>query len=759
MEAAAGTLSLQGGDAGSTTGDFNGSGADGLVRFNFGGYTLETDVSLSGRIELTTNATLNVSGTVPITTGATFTQSGGTIGGAGTLTVSGSFNWSGGSQTDAGTTVIASGATLSIDTAVDNVFLSGGRTLQIDSGATASWSGQFGIWLADAATIENAGTFNANGAAIGDFNGGSGLSSCTTPATGTFRKSAGTGTLAVGVPFDNDGTVEAAAGTLSLARGRCRLYDRRLQRLRRRRPGPLQLRRLHAGDRRQPQRPDRAHDECDAERERDRPDHRRGHLHPIRRHDRRRRHAHGLGQLQLERRQPDRRRHDRDRLRGDALDRHRRGQRLPLGRAHAPDRLRRHRQLERAFGIWLADAATIENAGTFNANGARRSGSSTAAAGSGSCTTPATGTFRKSAGTGTLAVGVPFDNDGTVEAAAGTLSLARGRCRLYDRRLQRLRRRRPGPLRLRQLHAGDRRQPQRPDRAHDECDAERERDVPITAGATFTQSGGTIGGAGTLTVSGSFNWSGGSQTDAGTTVIASGATLSIDTAVDNVFLSGGRTLQIDSGATASWSGQFGIGLADAATIENAGTFNANGARRSGSSTAAAGQLVHNAATGTFRKSAGTGTLAVGVPFDNDGTVEIATGILGAASYTQSATGTLQVRIAGTAPGTGFGQLHVDGTAALAGTLRIVTASGFTPAEGNSFRIVDASSRTGVFSTVEGATTDGVEYSVQYDATGVTLVVGTAASNISIDDVSMAEGNSGQTAFNFTVSLSAPRPRR
>ena len=54
MEAAAGTLSLQGGDAGSTTGDFNGSGADGLVRFNVGSYTLETDVSLSGRIELTT---------------------------------------------------------------------------------------------------------------------------------------------------------------------------------------------------------------------------------------------------------------------------------------------------------------------------------------------------------------------------------------------------------------------------------------------------------------------------------------------------------------------------------------------------------------------------------------------------------------------------------------------------------------------------------------------------------------------------------
>src|SRR5512132_1923905 len=214
----------------------------------------------------------------------------------------------------------------------------------------------------------------------------------------------------------------------------------------------------------------------------------------------------------------------------------------------------------------------------------------------------------------------------------------------------------------------------------------------------LTQSGGTIGGAGTLTVSGSFAWSGGSQTDAGTTVIASGATLSIDTAVNNVFLASGRTLQIDSGATATLSGGFGIGLGDAATIENAGTFNANGGESFGIFlNGGSGQLIHNAATGTFSKSAGPATLTVGVPFDNDGTVEIATGILGAASYTQSATGTLQVRIAGTAPGTGFGQLHVDGTAALAGTLRIVTASGFTPAIGDSFRIVDAGSRTGVFS--------------------------------------------------------------
>src|SRR4029078_10656452 len=44
--------------------------------------------------------------------------------------------------------------------------------------------------------------------------------------------------------------------------------------------------------------------------------------------------------------------------------------------------------------------------------------------------------------------------------------------------------------------------------------------------STFTQSSGTLGGAGALNVSTAYNWSGGIQSDAGTTTIAGGATLS-----------------------------------------------------------------------------------------------------------------------------------------------------------------------------------------------------------------------------------------
>ena len=747
VEAAAGTLSLEGGDAGTTTGDFNGSGADGLVRFTAGTYTLETDVSLNGRIELT-NATLTVSGTVPVPAGATFTQSGGTLGGAGTLTVSGSFNWSGGTQTDAGTTVIASGATLSIDTAANEVFLSSGRTLRIDSGATASWSGQSGIFLGGTATIENAGTFNADGG--GQISGFFAINPLIhNAATGTFRKSAGPGTLTVGVPFDNDGTVEAAAGTLSLEggdagtttgdfngsgadglvrftagtytletdvslNGRIELTNATLT-VSGTVPVPAGATFTQSG----------------------------GTLG-------------GAGTLTVS--------GSFNWSGGTQTDAGTTviasGATLSIDTAANEVFLSSGRTLRidsgataswsGQSGIFLGGTATIENAGTFNADGGGQISGFFAI--NPLIHNAATGTFRKSAGPGTLTVGVPFDNDGTVEAAAGTLSLEGGDAGTTTGDFNG-----SGADGLVRFTAGT---------YTLETDVSLNGrieltnatltvsgTVPVPAGATFTQSGGTLGGAGTLTVSGSFNWSGGTQTDAGTTVIASGATLSIDTAANEVFLSSGRTLRIDSGATASWSGQSGIFLGGTATIENAGTFNADGGGQI-SGFFAINPLIHNAATGTFRKSAGPGTLTVGVPFDNDGTVEIATGILGAASYTQSATGTLQVRIAGTAPGTGFGQLHVDGTAALAGTLRIVTASGFTPAEGNSFRIVDAGSRTGVFSTVEGATTDGVEYSVQYDATGVTLVVGTVppASEISISDASATEGG----AVQFTVSLSAPQ---
>ena len=775
VQASAGTLSLDGGDADTTSGGFNGSGAGGLVRFQ-SSFTLQSGASLSGRIALPSGS-LTVNAAVPITAGATFTQSGGTLGGAGTLTVAGSFEWSGGTQTDAGTTAIASGATLSIDTATGYVYLTNGRTLQIDSGATATWTGQFGIGLGDAATIENAGTFNANGGEGGNgiFNAGGGGQLVHNAAGATFRKTAGSGTLPIGVPFDNDGTVQASAGTLSLdggdgggeaagsfaaatgttlelgggtftlgsgsslsGAGTVRVSGGTVATsgsygL----TGTLEV----SGGTLTATSSDTVSNLTQSG----------GTLG-------------GAGTLTVA--------GSFEWSGGTQTDAGTTaiasGATLSIDTATGYVYLTNGRTLQidsgatatwtGQFGIGLGDAATIENAGTFNANGGEGGNGIFNAGGGGQLVHNAAGaTFRKTAGSGTLPIGVPFDNDGTVQASAGTLSLDGGDADTTSGGFNGSGA--GGLVRFQSSFTLQSGASLSGRIALPSGSLTVNAAVPITAGATFTQSGGTLGGAGTLTVAGSFEWSGGTQTDAGTTAIASGATLSIDTATGYVYLTNGRTLQIDSGATATWTGQFGIGLGDAATIENAGTFNANGGEGGNGifNAGGGGQLVHNAAGATFRKTAGSGTLPIGVPFDNDGTVEIATGILGPTSYTQSATGTLEVHLAGTTPGTGFGQLDVDGTATLDGTLSIVTESGFTPLDGASFQIVNAGTRTGQFSTVEGTNIGGgLSYSAGYNPADVTLTVGTAR-QISIDDVSVNEGDAGQTDATFTVSLSSPAP--
>src|SRR5205807_1459096 len=146
----------------------------------------------------------------------------------------------------------------------------------------------------------------------------------------------------------------------------------------------------------------------------------------------------------------------------------------------------------------------------------------------------------------------------------------------------------------------------------------------------LTQSGGRLGGSGTLSVSGTFDWSGGEQSDTGKTVLASGGALSITGA--NVRLGDTskveRTLQIASGATATIEPGANFVMYPTTKVENAGSFNANGNEGTadaiyvGSETA--GQLFHN--TGTFTRS-GSGAFKVQVPLENDKAVTASTGTL------------------------------------------------------------------------------------------------------------------------------------
>jgi autotransporter-associated beta strand protein len=100
-------------------------------------------------------------------------------------------------------------------------------------------------------------------------------------------------------------------------------------------------------------------------------------------------------------------------------------------------------------------------------------------------------------------------------------------------------------------------------------------------------------------------------------------------------------------------------------------------------------------TGTL---AGNGTVVGNV--QNNGIVAPGTSpgtLTVTGNYTQSSGGSLQIELASLAS---LDKLTVSGSVALAGTLNVVLASGFAPALGNSFDILDWGSLSGAFSSLQ-----------------------------------------------------------
>lgn len=67
-------------------------------------------------------------------------------------------------------------------------------------------------------------------------------------------------------------------------------------------------------------------------------------------------------------------------------------------------------------------------------------------------------------------------------------------------------------------------------------------------------------------------------------------------------------------------------------------------------------------------------------------------------FTQAATATLEVSVAGTAPGQ-YGVLTVSGAATLAGTLDVALVNGYSPTAGDGIPVITSSSEAGQFATV------------------------------------------------------------
>ena len=247
-----------------------------------------------------------------------------------------------------------------------------------------------------------------------------------------------------------------------------------------------------------------------------------------------------------------------------------------------------------------------------------------------------------------------------------------------------------------------------------------------TIGGTLqlpTANGGIVTNAANLTLTGTAakifdgasNALAGFDTNAGTFALAGGATLT--TPATNFSNSG--TMTIAKGSTMT------IGGTGNGYNQTAGTTTVDGTLSGGSSGAV------NVTGGTIQGAGAltTANLSVGTASVGSATINVGdagkSGLLAiTGSYTQLATGTMTGLINGTTAGTGYSQLKVTGTAALAGTINFTVAAAFQSSLtlGETFTALTASSLAGTFSNSTIAINSTFHFTVSYTTTGVVLTV-------------------------------------
>ncbi len=750
-----GTLSING--DGANSGTFNISA--GTVLLFPANYTLNTGTMLVGAgTTRLTGGTLTIAGGV---TAQNFDFQGGTLGGSGTLTITVVLNWTGGVMNGGGTLRIPSSTALNLSGAADK-FLQGWT---INNAGTTTWSGSGVIWGSVGSVFNNmaGATFDVQNDVPFNYQCGP----CGVPTfnnIGTFKKSAGAGTTTIngGVIFSNTGTVNVQVGTLSVNGGGANSSTFNLS------IGTVLLfpadYRLNGGTT-----------------------------------------FAGAGVV---------------RLTGGTLNiagnvsaqtfefqggtlsgvgtlttnvafnwtggvmNDTGALSIPAGTAlnmsGAADKFLQGRTINNAGTTTWSGTGVLW--GSVNAVFNNMAGATFDAQNDvpfnyqcGPCGIPTfnnAGTFKKSAGAGTTTIngGVLFNNNSTVLVQSGTLSIGGGGSSASTFNIV------GGSVIV------------------------FPADYTLNTGATFAGAGvvrqtggtlniagsvsmqnldfngGTLGGAGTLTVNALMNWTAGTINDSGSLSIPAGAQLNISGASDK-FL---QQRTINNSGTTAWTGTGIIWASVGAVFNNlaGGTFDAQNDSAFNYQCGPCGVPTFNNA-GTFRKSAGSGTTTIngGVIFNNTGTVNAQSGTLrfvdgfaqtagstnlsgghlsggtlniqggslagtgiitasvtnaaqvspggsGAAgtlaivgNYTQASGGTLNVELGGTGAGT-FDKLTVSGSATLNGTLNVSTIGGFTPASGNAFQVMTYSSRSGAFATVNG---NGRTYNPTYNATDLTIV--------------------------------------
>jgi len=275
---------------------------------------------------------------------------------------------------------------------------------------------------------------------------------------------------------------------------------------------------------------------------------------------------------------------------------------------------------------------------------------------------------------------------------------------------------------------------------------------PVTV-PSYLQTGGTLRGSDTVTVSGTLEWHGGVMSGTGVTNAAGGLMIATDATIG---LTDTRTL--NNRAMGTWTGGFNFSNNASARLVNlaGGTFSI-----ATSADFVNGNLVNQ---GTLIKTTGTGdgVTRIAGTLSNSGLIDIQSGVLDVNSFAQSAgvtrlnggslesnsaininggrlegngtvTGTVinagevspglspgsidivgayqqaaggryAVELGGLTPATQFDRLTVANAATLGGTLAVSLVNGFTPTIGDSFEVMTFASRSGEFSASNGLVT-------------------------------------------------------
>ncbi len=124
---------------------------------------------------------------------------------------------------------------------------------------------------------------------------------------------------------------------------------------------------------------------------------------------------------------------------------------------------------------------------------------------------------------------------------------------------------------------------------------------------------------------------------------------------------------------------------------------------------------------------GIGTFGGSKPFENSHNFapgNSGTGCLtfnsGYSNIAGSPTPVTLIEIGGTTPCTQYDKIGVTGTANITGTLTISLLNGFMPTAGETYTFLEASSRVGTYTTINYPTVPGINWTISYTGTGITV---------------------------------------